>query len=108
MKHIAKLIAIKLEKTLPKMPMMSTSLPFIMQVYKLHKKSYRWLTNAHGSIFTLTTHVVTYAFMKLMILFKEWSKIRIYGYQRFFNIKTSMFWIVGSIIDFTINLLENM
>jgi hypothetical protein len=92
--HIANLIAIKLETILLEMPMMFTSLPFIMPIYKLHKNSYRWLTNAHGSIFTLTTHVVIYAFMKLMILFKEWSKIRIYGYQRFFNIKTSMFWIV--------------
>lgn len=90
------------------MPMMSTSLRFIMQVYKLHKKSYRWLTNAHGSIFTLMTHVVTYAFMKFMIFLKEWIKIRIYAYQRFFNIKTSIFWIVESIIDFTINLLENI
>lgn len=94
MKYIAKLIAIKLETVIPKMPMMSTSLPFIMQVYKLHKKSYRWLINAHRSIFTLTTHVVTYAFVKLMILFKEWSKIRLYDFQRFFNIKISMFWIV--------------
>jgi hypothetical protein len=43
-----------------------------------------------------------------MIHFKEWSKIKIYGYKRYFNIKTFTFSIVKSIIDFTINLLENI
>jgi hypothetical protein len=87
---------------------MSTYLPFIMPIYKLLKKSYRWLINAHGSIFTLMTHVVTYALMKFTIFFKEWKKIKIYGYQKKFNIKTFMFFIVKSIIDFTINLPKNI
>jgi hypothetical protein len=103
--NIAKLILVELKMTLPKIPVVFKSLPFLMSSYKLHKNNYKLLTNAHGSVFALTSFILTCALMKLIILFNEWVKIITNGYQNFINMKTS-FWIVKSIIDFKINILE--
>lgn len=38
----------RVRKKNPQIPMMFTSLPFLMSIYKFHKNNYRWLTDAHG------------------------------------------------------------
>ncbi len=60
--------------TLPKIPVVFKSLPFLLPTYKLHKNNYGWFANAHGSIFALTSFMLTFALMKLMTLFNEWVK----------------------------------
>jgi hypothetical protein len=80
MEHITKLITIELETILFKILLVSKTLPFLMPIYKVHNKSYTWLTNVHGSIFAFTTHVFTCVLMKLMVIFKEWVKIGTNGY----------------------------
>ncbi len=93
MENIAKIILIELKMTIPKIPVVFKYLPFLMPTYKLHKKNYRWFTNAHGSIFAFTSLILTCALIKILTLFNEWVKIITYGYQKFINMKTS-FWIV--------------
>jgi len=69
MEHITKLITIKLETIILKILLVSTSLPLLMPIYKFHNKSCTWFTDVHGSIFALTTHVLTCVLMKLMVMF---------------------------------------
>jgi hypothetical protein len=80
MEHTTKVITIELETILFKILLVSTSLPFLMLIYKLHNKRCTWLTNVRGFIFAFTTHVLTCVLMKLMVIFKEWVKIRTNGY----------------------------
>jgi hypothetical protein len=103
--NITKLILIELKIILPKIQIVFKYLPFLMPTYKLHKKNYRWLTNVRGSVFALTSLILTCALMKLLTLLNEWVKIITNGYHIFINMKTS-FWIVESIIDSIINICE--
>lgn len=40
---------------LPEIPLRSARLPYLMGTFKQHKNTYRWLTNAHNSIFSTIT-----------------------------------------------------
>ncbi len=71
--------------TLPKIPVVFKSLPFLMPTYKLHKNNYKLFTNVHGSVFALTSFIFTCVLMRLMILFDEWVKIITNGYQKIYQ-----------------------
>ncbi len=63
-------------------PMISKSLPFIMPIYKLHKKTCRWIISAQGTIFSMLAHILIVALMRFLPLFKEWVKVRTYRYEK--------------------------
>lgn len=89
-------------------PKISKSLPFRMPIYKLHKKTCRWIISAQGTIFSMLAHILIVALMRFLPLFKEWVKVRTYGYEKNLQTKISIFWIVESIIDFSINMPKNI
>ncbi len=63
-------------------PMISKSLPFRMPIYKLHKKTCRWIISAQGTIFSMLAHILIVALMRFLPLFKEWVKVRTDGYEK--------------------------
>ena len=45
------------------LPINGKKLPYIMATYKFHKKKYRWIKNAFGSIFANITILITISTM---------------------------------------------
>ena len=52
----------------------SHELPYIMAIFKFHKKKYRWITNAFGSIYVNLATLITVATMTLLEEVKQWAK----------------------------------
>lgn len=90
------------------LPINGKELPYIMAIYKFHKRKYRWITNAFGSIFVNIATLITIATMALLEEVKEWVKVTTTGYKNFLNVDTSIYWIIDSINDFCINLPHNI
>ena len=92
-----------LKVLLPECPPCFTSLPYIMATFKLHKAKYRWLTNAHGTVFSGIATLLTVTSKLVFETFKSWAKDTEQCYRNFLKVDTSLCWIVDSIIDATLN-----
>ena len=88
---------------IPELPINEEELPYIMAIYKFHKKKYRWISNAFGSIYVNIATLLTLSTMALLEEVKEWASITLKGYNNFLGVDTSIYWIIDSITDFTLN-----
>ena len=97
-----------IHELLPELHNDSLELPYIMAIFKFHKKKYRWITNAFGSIYVNMATLITVATMALLEEVKQWAKTTCIGYKNFLGIDTSIYWIIDSIIDFCLNIPQNV
>lgn len=93
---------------LPEIPLQSAPLPYLMGTFKQHKNTYRWLTNAHDSIFSTMAQFITTALKGIIPILKQWFTRRIQTYSSLMGTKTSNFWIIDSVIDLALNLPEKI
>ena len=101
-------LLVTMQDLMMELPINGKELPYIMAIYKFHKKKYRWITNAFGSIFVNLATLITVATMALLEEVKEWAKTTIQGYKNFLQVDTSIYWVIDSINDFCINLPNNI
>lgn len=94
----------ELLQILPEAPPAFNALPFLMASFKQHKQKYRWLTNAFQTIFTQIAKLITVASMTILESFKSWARDTIEGYRNILRCNTSIFWIVDSILQVTLNM----
>jgi hypothetical protein len=80
------------------------ALPFLMATFKQHKGKYRWLTNAFRTVYTNIAALLTVATLAVLEAFKTWAQKTTDGYRNFLRINTSIFWIVDSSLQVTLNL----
>ena len=97
-----------IHETLPDLTIDNHELPYIMAIYKFHKKKYRWISNAFGSMYVNFATLVTIATMALLEEVKQWPNTTIKGYKNFLKVDTSIYWIIDSINDFCLNLPQNV
>jgi hypothetical protein len=64
----------------------------------------RWLTNAHNTVFSNITVLLTITSNVIPESVKTWAQTKVINYKNFLQVDTSLFWIVNSIIDTTLNL----
>ena len=88
---------------IPELPLCGDELPYIMAIYKFHKRKYRWISNAFGSIYVNIATLLTVSTMVILEEVKEWAYTRVEGYKNFLKANTSLYWIIDSINDFTLN-----
>ena len=100
---ISSKITLDLSRLIPELPLCGDELPYIMAIYKFHKKKYRWISNAFGSIYVNIATLLTVSTMSILEEVKEWAYTRVEGYKRFLKANTSLYWIIDSINDFTLN-----
>jgi hypothetical protein len=93
---------------LPELPLRIARLPYLMGTFKQHKNAYRWLTNAHNSIYSTIAQFITIALLGIIPLLKQWFSKRIQTYTSLMGVDTSNFWIIDSIIDMALNLPEKI
>ena len=93
---------------LPEIPMQIARLPYLMGTYKQHKNTYRWLTNAHNSVYSTIAQFVTTALMGIIPALKSWFAKRIQSYGSLLGTRTKNFWMIDSVIDLALNLPEKM
>ena len=93
---------------LPECPPPYQALPYMMATYKQHKAKYRWLTNAHNTVFSNIALLLTITSNVILESIKTWALTKISYYKRFLQVDTSIFWLVSSIIDTTLNLPDSM
>jgi len=89
---------------IPQLQIFAVSLPYLMSTYKLHKGTYRWLTNAFNTIFSNLAYMLTLATMAVLDQVRDWAKITTQGYKSFLRCHTSIFWLVNSSIEVALNL----
>lgn len=89
---------------LPESPPQYNSLPFLMATFKAHKQTYRWLTNAFRTVYSSIAVLLTIATIQVLEMIKSWAKKRCESYKNFLRTHTSIFWIIDSILQFTLNL----
>jgi hypothetical protein len=80
------------------------ALPYLMATFKQHKAKYRWLTNAHNTVFSNIALLLTITSKVILESVKMWAHTKVIKYRNFLQADTSLFWIVNSIIDTTLNL----
>lgn len=51
----------------------SNNLPYIMAMYKFHKKRYRWITNAFGFLYVNLSILIVVATMTFLEEVKQWA-----------------------------------
>jgi hypothetical protein len=93
-----------LMKILPESPPPYQALPYLMATFKQHKGKYRWLINAYCTVFSNIAVLLTISSKLLLDTFKQWAQSKEKGYKTFFQVNTSLYWIIDSIIDTTLNL----
>ena len=74
-----------------------------MAIYKFHKRKYRWISNAFGSIYVNIAILLTVSTMSILEEVKEWAYTRVEGYKQFLKANTSLYQIIDSINDLIIN-----
>ena len=97
-----------LKRILPESPPQYSVLPYLMGTYKLHKTKYRWLTNAFRTVYSNIALLLTITSNLVLDSVKTWAQLTEKGYKNFLQTYTSMFWIVDSIIDTTLNFPERI
>lgn len=93
-----------LVRLLPEAPPKHNALPFLMASYKQHKLKYRWLTNAFHTVYTSIASLLTIATMQVLETFRTWARKTVAGYRSFLKTNTSIFWMVDSVLQVTLNL----
>ena len=93
-----------LRRILPEFMPQFQTLPYLMATYKQHKGKYRWLTNAFQTVFSNIALLLTISSKLMLESFKTWAHTRVDDYRRFLGVKTSIYWIIDSIIDTALNL----
>ena len=101
-------VKLELNSLIPELPIHEEELPYIMGIYKFHKKKYRWISNAFGSIYVNVATLLTLSTMALLEEVKEWATTTVNGYKNFLGVDTSIYWIIDSIVDFTLNIPEKI
>lgn len=89
---------------LPELPLQKGRLPYLMGTFKQHKNTYRWLTNAHKTIYSTIAQFITVALLGIIPLLKQWFATRMKMYTSLMGVNTSNFWIIDSILDMALNL----
>ena len=89
-------------------PIPHQSLPYLMAMYKIHKAKYRWLTNAYATLFSNIATLLSITPSLILEAFKEYARMMEQCYDNFLQIKTSMFWIINSSVEATLNFPDNM
>lgn len=89
---------------LPEIPPPFNSLPFLMATFKVHKQSYRWLTNAFRTVYSNIAVLLTLTTVQILEKIKAWCLKKREAYRNFLRVETSIFWIIDSILQFTLNL----
>ena len=103
LEDISSIITTNLAKLIPELPLCGVELPYIMAIYKFHNKKYRWISNAFGSVYVNIATLLTVSTMTILEEVKEWAYTRVEGYKRFLKTDTSIYWIIDSIMNFTLN-----
>jgi hypothetical protein len=80
------------------------TLPYLMATFKQHEGKYRWLTNAFQTVFSNIARLLTITSKVILEIVKTWALLKVQSYLHFLRADTSIFWIVDSIIDTTLNL----
>ena len=93
---------------LPELPIQSAKLPYLMGIFKQHKNTYRWLTNAHLSVYSTIAQFITRALMGIVPVLKQWSAKRVQSYNALLGTTTKNFWLIDSIIDLALNLPDKI
>ena len=93
---------------LPELPLQGARLPYLMGTFKQHKNTYRWLTNAHKSVFSTIAQCITTALMGIVPVLKQWFAKRAQSYSALMGTTTKNFWIIDSVIDLALNLPEKL
>lgn len=89
---------------LPELPMYEEELLYIMAIYKVYKKKYKWISNGFGTLYVNIAILLTVSTMTLLDEVNEWANNTIKEYHNFFGIDTSIYWIIDSITNFTLNI----
>jgi hypothetical protein len=94
----------ELKEILPESPPPYQALPYLMATYKQHRAKYCWLTNAYCTIFSNIALLLTICSKLVLESFKGWAHSKVKSYKTFLQVDTSLYWIIDSIIDKTLNL----
>jgi hypothetical protein len=81
----------ELKSLLPELPLHEEELPYIMAIYKVHKKKYRWISNAFRTIYVNIATLLTVSTMALLNEVKEWATNTVKGYRNFLGVDTSIY-----------------
>lgn len=92
----------------PECPPIFNALPYLMAMYKLHKAKYRWITNAYQTVFSNLAILLTLTSNVILDTIKCWAQVTEKGYKNFMQVQTSLYWIIDSVMDATINLPEEI
>lgn len=65
----------RLLELLPEIQFWDVGLPYLMVTYKIHKKKYRWLTNAANCIFLGPTIIITQTLHLIDMELKTWCSL---------------------------------
>ena len=93
---------------LHEIPLHIAQLPYLMGMFKQHKNTYRWLTNAHNSVFSTIAQFITVALKGIIPTLKQWFSKRTRTYSSLMGTETSNFWVIDSVMDLALNLLDKI
>ena len=79
-----------------------------MATFKQLKTKYRWLRNAFQTIFSSIATLLTLTSAEILETYKSWANSLEIGYKNFLKVDTSMFWLIDSAIDMTLNFLDRI
>jgi len=102
--HILDKISGDLQNIIPELHNAYTALPYMMATFKQHKLKYRWLTNAHNTIFSGLAHLLTIATGPILESIKTWAAELATGYKNLLKVDTSVYWLVNSVVEAALNL----
>lgn len=94
----------ELTTLLPELPIYEETFSYIMTIYKVHENKYRWISNAFGILYVNIATLLTVSTIILLDEVNEWTNNTVKGYRNFLGIDTSIYWIIYSITDFTLNI----
>jgi hypothetical protein len=101
-------VSVNLKNILPEFLPPYQALPYLMATFKQHKGKYRWLTNAFQTVFSNIALLLTITSKVILDSLKTWAFLKNQSYKNFLRVDTSIFWIVDSIIDTTLNLPHDL
>jgi hypothetical protein len=84
------------------------ALPCLMASYKLHKNKYKWLTNAFQTVFSNLAILLTLTSTVILESIKLWARSIERRIKNFLHVDTSLYWIIDSIMDATLNFPEKI
>ena len=99
---------LQLIKLLPECLPIFNALPYLIASYKLHKTKYKWLTNAFQTVFSNLAILLILTSTEILESIKLWAKVTERGIKNFLHIDTSLYWIIDSMMDATLNFPEKI